>query len=101
MTELEYRLHPLAHVLAGTLALPSGKVPELLRAFARFVAVAPDEMNVVGQVVADAAGAHFQMLVCHCGDPAVGNQLLATLRSFNPQQDDIRISSYAAKPTPP
>ncbi len=95
VTELEYRLHPLDHVLAGTLVFPSGKVPELLQAFARFVAVAPDEMNVVGQVVANAAGAHFQMLVCHCGDPAVGNRLLATLRFFNPRTDDVRISSYA------
>jgi len=44
------------------------QVPELLQAFAKFVAAAPDEMKVVGQVLATEHGARFQMLVCHCGD---------------------------------
>jgi FAD/FMN-containing dehydrogenase len=68
VTALEYRLYPLSEVLAGTLVYPNGRIPELLQAFAKFVADAPDEMNVVGQVVSSSDGAHFQMLVCHCGD---------------------------------
>lgn len=48
-TALEYRLHQVTDVLAGTVVYPSGKIPELLQAFSTFVAAAPDEMNVVGQ----------------------------------------------------
>ncbi|HEV7357853.1 MAG TPA: BBE domain-containing protein [Steroidobacteraceae bacterium] len=94
VTALEYRLYPLSDVLAGTLVYPSGRVPELLQAFAKFVAAAPDEMNVVGQVVSSAEASRFQMLVCHCGDARSGNALLAPLRSFQPQQDSVRTMSY-------
>jgi FAD/FMN-containing dehydrogenase len=94
VTALEYRLHPLRDVLAGTLVFPNGRIPELLQAFARFVAVAPDEMNVVGQVLSSREGAHFQMLVCHCGDARTGNGLLAPFRAFAPHQDSVRVMSY-------
>ena len=94
VTALEYRLHPLSEVLAGTLVYPNGRIPELLQAFAKFVADAPDEMNVVGQVVSSSVGAHFQMLVCHCGDARTGNTLLDSLRSSKPQQDDVRTMPY-------
>jgi hypothetical protein len=94
VTALEYRLYPLSNVLAGTLVYSHGRVPELLQAFAKFVAAAPDEMNVVGQVVSSAEEARFQMLVCHCGDARSGNALLAPLRTFQPQRDSVRTMSY-------
>jgi hypothetical protein len=94
VTALEFRLYPLRDVLAGTLVYPKGQIPELLQAFAKFVSVAPDEMNVVGQVVSSSEGAHFQMLVCHCGEARRGNGLLASLRSLKPQHDDIRTMPY-------
>jgi len=75
VTALDYQVHPVADVLAGTLIYATGRIPELLQAFAKFVAAAPDEMNVVGQVVASETGSRFQMLVCHCGDPRRGNDL--------------------------
>ncbi len=94
VTALEYRLHPLSDVLAGTLVYPNGRIPELLQAFTKFVAGAPDEMNVVGQVVSSAEGVRFQMLVCHCGDTRSGNGLLTSLRSLKPRQDDVRTMPY-------
>jgi Berberine and berberine like len=94
ITALEYQLHPVNEVLAGTLIYPEGRISELLQAFARFVADAPDEMNVVGQVVATGNGARFQMLVCHCGDPQQGNDLLKPLRMFAPLEDNIRVQPY-------
>lgn len=94
VTALEYRLHRVTDVLAGTLVYPSGKIPELLQAFSTFVGTAPDEMNVVGQVLASEKGPRFQMLVCHCGDSRVGNILLSPWRSLNPQQDNVRVVSY-------
>ena len=93
-TQLEYRLYPLTDVLAGTLAYPAGRIPQLLEAFAKFVATAPDEMNVVGVVSPSEQGARFQTLICHCGDPRLGNGLLRPLRSLNPLQDSVRIASY-------
>ena len=42
-TALEYRLHPVTDVLTGTLTYPAGRIPELLQAFVKFVATAPDE----------------------------------------------------------
>jgi hypothetical protein len=50
-TALEYRLYPVNDVLAGTLTYSAGRIPELLRAFTRLVAAAPDEMHAVGQVL--------------------------------------------------
>lgn len=94
VTTLEYRLHPVTDVLAGTLTYPIGSVSERLQAFAKFVAAAPDEMNVVGQVLPSKEGSRFHVLVCHCGDPRTGNTLLAPLRALKPQKDDIRVASY-------
>ena len=93
-TALEYRLHPVTDVLAGTLTYAAGRIPELLEAFARFVAAAPDEMNVVGEVLPSEQGTRFHMLVCHCGIPRQGNDLPKPLRALKPQEDRVRIASY-------
>jgi hypothetical protein len=34
------------------------------------------------------------MLVCHCGDPRHGNDLLKPLRALKPQEDTVRVTSY-------
>ncbi|HYK89001.1 MAG TPA: FAD-binding oxidoreductase [Acidobacteriota bacterium] len=93
-TALEYRLHPITDVLAGTLTFPAGQIPELLQAFAKFVSAAPDEMNVVGEVIPSEQGTRFHMMVCHCGDPRRGNDLLKPLRALKPREDNIRVKSY-------
>src|SRR5580692_2635569 len=72
-TAREYRLHPVTDVLAGTLLYPPGRTPELLQAFVKFVAAAPDEMNVTGGVLPSEQGTRFQILVCHCGHPRQGS----------------------------
>ena len=91
---LEYRLHPVKDVLAGTLVYPVGEIPQLLEAFAKVVASAPDEFNVVGAVSASAQGPRFQMMVCHCSDPRQGSDLLSPLRALNPREDTVRTMSY-------
>jgi len=93
-TGLEYQLHPVTDVLAGTLMYPPGRIPELLAAFVKFVAAAPDEVHVVGMVLASERGTRFRMLVCHCGDPRQGNELLRPLRALKPQEDTVRVMSY-------
>ena len=94
VTALEYQLHPVTGVLAGTLTYPPGRIPELLQTFVKFVAGAPDEMNVVGEVLPSAEGTRFHMFCCYCGDPHQGTELLKPLRALKPQQDTIRVASY-------
>ncbi len=93
-TALEYRLHPVTDVLAGTLTFPGGRIPELLQAFAKLVKAAPDEMSVVGSVLPSEQGTRFQLLFLHCGDPRQGNELLRPLRALQPQEDNVKVESY-------
>jgi hypothetical protein len=94
VTALEYRLYPVAEVLAGTLTFPPGRIADLLGAFVHFVSAAPDEMNVVGEVLPSAEGARFHLMICHCGEPGQGTELLKPLRALKPQADTMRIASY-------
>lgn len=93
-TRLEYRLYPLSDVLAGTLAYPAGRLAELLHGFGQFVASAPDEMNVIAQILPSADGARFLITLCHCGDPRSGNSLIEPLRAMKPAEERIRVASY-------
>jgi FAD/FMN-containing dehydrogenase len=93
-TALEYRLHPVTDVLAGTLLYPAGRIPDLLQAFVKFVATAPDEASVVGGVLPSEQGTRFRILVFYCGQPRQGNELLKPLRVLKPQEDNVRIMSY-------
>jgi hypothetical protein len=94
VTTLEYRLHPLTDVLAGTLTFPGGRIPELLQAFAKLVTAAPDGMSVVGSVLPSEQGARFQLLFLHCDNPRLGNELLRPLRALKPEEDSVRVESY-------
>ena len=94
ITALEYQLHPVTHVLGGTLLYPPGRIPELLQAFAKFVATAPDEVSVVGGVLPSEKGTRFQLTFFHCGDPRQGNELVRPWRELKPQGDNVRVTSY-------
>jgi hypothetical protein len=94
-TSLEYQLHPVSEVLAGALMYPAGRIPELLQAYAKFTAAAPDEMFVLGQVVPSVQGPRLRMLVSYCGQPGRGNDLLKPLRSpLKPLEDKVKVTSY-------
>jgi FAD binding domain/Berberine and berberine like len=93
-TALKYRLHPVTDVLTGTLTYPPGRIPELLQAFVKFVATAPDDMNVVSAVLPSERGPRFWMLVCYFGQPHDANDLLRPLRALKPQEDNVRVISY-------
>src|SRR5580692_10162757 len=94
VTALEYQLHPVTEVLAGTLLYPPGRTPELLQAFAKFVAAAPDEVSVVGGVLPSEKGTRFQLTFFHCGDSRKGNELVRPWRELKPQEDNVRVMSY-------
>ena len=94
LTELEYQLHPVGQVLSGALSYPVGRIPELLQAFVRFIAGAPDEMSAFVQLSRPQQGPRFKIDVCYCGDPHVGNDLVRPLRALKPQDDQIKTMSY-------
>jgi hypothetical protein len=94
-TALEYQLHPVSEVLAGSLTYPAERIAELLQAFAKFTGTAPDEMTVIGQVLPSEHGPRVRMLVRYCGQPSIGNDLLTPLRApLNPQEDTVKVMSY-------
>src|SRR5262249_21132796 len=93
-TQLEYRVHPLTDVLAGVWNYPPARIPELLQAYAAFVAAAPDELNTIAQVLPSEDGVRFRVLVCHCGDPERGKDLLNPLRALKPAEERVWIAPY-------
>jgi FAD/FMN-containing dehydrogenase len=95
VTAFEYRLHPVSEVLSGVLTYPSGRVPDVLQAFDKFAAAAPDEILVLGEALPSKQGPTFLIHVRYFGDPRLQNDLLKPLRvSLKPQEDNVRVMSY-------
>jgi len=94
MTALEYQLHPVTDVLAGTLMYPAGRTAEMLQTFEKLVATAPDELNVLCGVLPSGQGARFQVQFFYCGVPRQGDELLRPLRALKPQEDNVRVKPY-------
>jgi hypothetical protein len=94
VTSLEYQLHPVGAVLSGSLKYPPGRIPELLQAFVRFLAEAPDEMDALAQLSPSERGPVLRIDVCHCGDPRIGNDLIRPLRALKPREDNVKVMSY-------
>jgi hypothetical protein len=91
---LEYQLHPVAEVVSGALIYPAGHIPELLQAFVRFLAAAPDEMDAFCQLMPSERGPRFKVDVCYCGEPRMANDLVRPLRALKPQDDSVKVMSY-------
>jgi hypothetical protein len=94
VTALEFQLHRVGEVVSGSLMYPAGRTPELLQAFVRFLAGAPDEMDALAQLLPSSRGPRLKIDVCYCGDPRLGNDLLRPLRALKPQDDSVKVMSY-------
>ena len=94
VTALEYQLHPVGEVVSGALMYAAGGIPELLQAFVKFLAGAPDEMDAFAQLLPSEQGPRLKIDVCYCGDPRMGNDLVRPLRARKPQDDSIKVLSY-------
>jgi hypothetical protein len=94
VTALEYELHPVGEVVSGALMYPSGRIPELLQDFVKFLARAPDEMDALAQLLPSERGPRLKIDVCYCGDPRMGNDLFRPLRALKPQDDTVKLMSY-------
>jgi FAD/FMN-containing dehydrogenase len=94
VTALEYQLHPVGDVVSGALMYPAARVPELLQAFVRFLAGAPDEMDALAQLLPSEGGPRLKIDVCYCGDVGIGNDFIRPLRALKPQDDSVKVMSY-------
>ncbi len=97
-TSLEFRLHPVAQVLGGLLIYPLERAREVFREYRSLTAAAPDDLGslaVIGRLPDGTAVT--VVMVCYCGDVALGERLLAGLRSCAPLiVDQVAPMSYAA-----
>lgn len=96
VTSLLYQLHPVGDVVSGSLTYPPGRIPDLLQALAKFLAAAPDELDVFAQLLPSEKGRRLKLDVCYCGDPRLGNDVVKPLRALNPQDDSVKAMSYLA-----
>jgi len=94
VTALEYQLHPVGEVVSGALMYPAGRIPDLLHAFAKFLAGAPDELDAFAQLLPSQQGPRLKIDVCYCGDARVGNDVVRPLRALKPHDDTVKVMSY-------
>ena len=94
VTSLEYQLHPVGQVVSGALLYPAGRIPELLQAFVKFLAGAPDELDAFTQLLPSERGPRLKIDVCYSGDPRMANDVVRPLRALKPQDDSVKVMSY-------
>jgi hypothetical protein len=94
VTALEYQLHSVGQVVSGALLYPAGRIPELLEAFTKFLAGAPDELDVFAQLLPSERGPRLKIDLCYCGDPRMANDVIRPLRALKPQDDSVKVMSY-------
>jgi FAD/FMN-containing dehydrogenase len=106
VTSFTYRLHPLGPtVLAGLLAWPMAEAGDVLRFFRDFVAEAPDEVGIMGNLRVAPAVPVFPdhlhgrpivaLIVCYAGPIDEGVEVLRPLREFKaPVLDGIGPKPY-------
>lgn len=108
VTAFEYALHPVGPtVLAGMLAFTMDEAPEVLRFFREFVAGAPDEVGIMGNlrlapalpvIPEDLQGRPIvALVVCYAGAVEEGEEALRPLREFRrPALDTVAPKPYVA-----
>jgi FAD/FMN-containing dehydrogenase len=96
VTSLEYRLHPVAPVLAGMLLYDMSKAKDVLRFYGEVSRGAPDELGTaLGMLSAPDGNPVVGIVVVYCSAVDQGVKILKPLRSFDaPLADLIRPMSY-------
>jgi FAD/FMN-containing dehydrogenase len=98
-TAFEFRLHPAGTILGGLVVYPGTDLREVLRAWAAYMAEAPDELTTIAWVM-QAPPTPFippewhgrlivALAVCYAGDLTAGEQAVAPLRSLAAPVADI------------
>jgi len=107
VTAFHLRLHPVGPiVLGGLLAYPADRAGEVLRFWRDFMSKAPDELGTglafitapPEEFVPEPVRGHpvVGVVVCYCGDPEEGAQVVAPLRELGPGLDLVQPMPYCA-----
>jgi FAD/FMN-containing dehydrogenase len=96
VTSFTFRLYPLTTVLSGHLVYPMADALAVARGYRDFIATAPDDVTVYLNINPDRNGEPTVFFdVCYCGDPAVGDSVIAPLRQLGrPLEDSVRWIPY-------
>jgi FAD/FMN-containing dehydrogenase len=96
VTEIDYQLHPIRDVIAGTLEYRADRIADVLRRYRDFAPSAPDELSVTLQLDSPAENPHpLRLLCCWCGALEQGEQVLARLRWYSQDRcDRLRRMTY-------
>ncbi|MGV8805321.1 MAG: FAD-binding oxidoreductase [Polaromonas sp.] len=108
VTRFEFRLHPVGPgVLSGLIVYPFSEAKAVLQQYREFMKKAPDEL-AVWAVLRQAPPLPFlppeahgkemiALALCHAGDPAQGEGLIAPLRKFGtPWGEHVGVQPYTA-----
>jgi FAD/FMN-containing dehydrogenase len=108
VTRFLFQLHPVGpDLLSGVIAYPFAQAREVLTGFARFTETMPEELNVwmftrqappLPFLAEEDHGREMVALaLCHLGDPAKGEALIAPLRRFGtPLGEHVGVQPYTA-----
>lgn len=96
VTSFEYRLHPVGTVVAGMVAHPADKAPEVLRFYREFCSTAPDELTAFAGLLTDPEGnPAVVVIVCYTGDVVAGERVVEPVKRFGkPYIDEIGPMPY-------
>ena len=99
VTALEFRLFPIAEIVAGTLFFPLERADEVLQAWAAWTATVPDSVTSVGRLLRFPpmpelppflSGKSFVVVEAAIQEsPARADELLAPLRALSPDMDSV------------
>lgn len=98
VVSLEYRLHPLSSVLAGSLLYPLDQARAVLHHLNDFITTAPDALTIQSGFITIPGGMPVLFLApCYSGPLEEGEWLLSPLRTFGkPLVDQIQPTTYDA-----
>ncbi|WP_448006273.1 FAD-binding oxidoreductase [Agromyces bauzanensis] len=99
VTALEFRLYPIAELVAGTLFFPLERAEEVLQAWAAWTVTLPDTVTSIGRVLRFPpmpelppflAGRSFVVVEAAIQEsPERADELLAPLRALGPEMDSV------------
>ncbi len=96
VVSLEYRLHPITKVFAGSLLYSLDQAREVLSSYGEFIKTAPDELTINAGFTHTPDGTPALYLSpVYCGPPEEGERMIKPLRSFGkPLADQFQLVSY-------
>jgi hypothetical protein len=98
VTSLRVRLHPMRHMLTGTIIYGWNEASAVLRRYAAYAAMAPDELGLSAGMVSGPAGEPVIMVVpLWNGDQHRGERVMEEVRAFGtPLSAEVGPATYAA-----